>query len=76
MTWVYKMKRDSTQKARLCVQGCSQVYGVDYDQVWSGTLLARQRACPYSWLTVGAKVCVGLGNTTHNYLPSGHYHYL
>ena len=32
------MKRDGTQKARLCVQGCSQVKGVDYDQVWSGTL--------------------------------------
>ena len=27
------------------------------------------------WLPVGAKVCVGLDNTTHNYLPSGHYHY-
>jgi hypothetical protein len=40
MTWVYKKKRDGTQKARLCVQGCSQVHGVDYDQVWSGTLRA------------------------------------
>ena len=29
MTWVYKMKRDGTQKARICVQGCSQVKGVD-----------------------------------------------
>ena len=38
MTWVYKMKLDGTQKARLCVQGCSQVNGVDYNQVWSGTL--------------------------------------
>ena len=40
MTWVYKKKRDGTMKARLCVQGCSQVHGVDYDQVWSGTLRA------------------------------------
>ena len=37
MTWVYNMKRDGTQKACLCVQGCSQVHGVDYDQLWSGT---------------------------------------
>ena len=40
MTWVYKKKREGTMKARLCVQGCSQVHGVDYDQVWSGTLRA------------------------------------
>ena len=39
-TWVYKKKRDGPQKARLCVQGCSQVHGVDYDQAWSGTLRA------------------------------------
>ena len=40
MTWVYKMKRDGTQKAHLCMQGCSQVHSVDYDQVWSGSLRA------------------------------------
>ena len=40
MTWVYTMKRDGTQKACICVQGCSQVHSVDYDQVWSGTLRA------------------------------------
>eukprot|EP00966_Prymnesium_polylepis_P024656 568864-Prymnesium_polylepis.1 len=25
MTWVYKTKRSGKRKARLCVQGCSQV---------------------------------------------------
>jgi hypothetical protein len=40
MTWVYETKRDGSKKARLCVQGCSQVHGVDYDQMWSGTLRA------------------------------------
>jgi hypothetical protein len=40
MTWVYKRKRDGKQKARLCVQGSSQVHGIDFDQVWSGTLRA------------------------------------
>jgi hypothetical protein len=37
-TWVYKMKRDGTKKARLCVQGCTQVKGVDYDQTYCGTM--------------------------------------
>ena len=39
-TWVYKTKRDGRQKARLCVQGCTQQRGVDYDQ----TLCAAMRA--------------------------------
>ena len=38
MTWAYKTKRDGTKKSRLCVQGCSQVPGVDYDQTHSATL--------------------------------------
>jgi hypothetical protein len=31
MTWVYKTKRSGKRKARLCVQGCFQVAGVDFD---------------------------------------------
>jgi hypothetical protein len=38
MTWVYKRKRSGKLKARLCVQGCSQIPGVDYTQTWCGTL--------------------------------------
>ena len=38
MTWAYKTKRDGRQKARLCVQGCSQVPGVDYDQTFCATM--------------------------------------
>ena len=38
MVWVYKLKRVGTCKARLCVQGCSLVSGVDYDQVYSSAL--------------------------------------
>ena len=38
MTWAYKTKRDGTKKSRLCVQGCSQIPGVDYDQTHSATL--------------------------------------
>ena len=38
LIWVYKVKRDGTLKARLCVQGCRQVPGVDYDQTWCGAM--------------------------------------
>ena len=37
-TWVYKTKRNGTKKARLCVQGCSQVQGVDYDQTFCASM--------------------------------------
>ena len=32
LVWVYKRKRDGRMKARLCVQGCTQQPGVDFDQ--------------------------------------------
>lgn len=38
LVWVYKVKRTGKLKSRLCVQGCRQVPGVDYDQTWCGTL--------------------------------------
>ena len=38
LIWVYKMKRDGTAKARLCVQGTTLQEGVDYDQVFSAAL--------------------------------------
>ena len=38
MTWVYKRKRSGKLKARLCVQGCSQVPGVDYNQTFCATM--------------------------------------
>lgn len=38
LIWVYKIKRDGTLKSRLCVQGCRQVAGVDYDQTWCGAM--------------------------------------
>ena len=37
-TWVYKTKRSGKLKARLCVQGCSQIPGVDYDQTHCSTM--------------------------------------
>ena len=38
MTWAYKVKRSGKLKARLCVQGCSQIPGVDYDQTHCSTM--------------------------------------
>ena len=38
LIWVYKRKRDGSLKSRLCVQGCHQMPGVDYDQTWCGTM--------------------------------------
>ena len=32
LVWVYKRKRSGRMKARLCVQGCTQQPGVDFDQ--------------------------------------------
>ena len=40
LIWVYKTKRDGSKKSRLCVQGCTQVHGVDYDQTYSGAMRA------------------------------------
>ena len=36
--WVYKVKRDGSAKARLCIQGCTLESGVDFDQTFSSTL--------------------------------------
>ena len=38
MTWAYKTKRSGKLKARLCIQGCSQIPGIDYDQTFCATL--------------------------------------
>ena len=38
LVWVYKRKRNGQLKARLCVQGCTQQPGVDFDQTHCATL--------------------------------------
>ena len=38
LVWVYKRKRDGRLKARLCVQGCTQQPGIDYDQTHCATM--------------------------------------
>eukprot|EP00965_Chrysotila_dentata_P024752 820657-Pleurochrysis_carterae.AAC.8 len=38
LIWVYKRKRNGTMKARLCVQGCVQIPGVDFHQTFCATM--------------------------------------
>ena len=38
LVWVYKVKRSGKLKSRLCVQGCAQTAGKDFDQTYSGTM--------------------------------------
>ena len=38
LIWVYKVKRSGALKSRLCVQGCAQIPGVDYDQTFCATM--------------------------------------
>ena len=38
LVWVYKRKRSGRMKARLCVQGCTQQPGVDFDQTHCATM--------------------------------------
>jgi hypothetical protein len=54
LIWVYKVKRSGKLKARLCVQGCTQVPGVDYDQ----TFCAAMRGTSLRLL---ASLAAGLG---------------
>jgi hypothetical protein len=35
---VFKVKRDGRKKAHLCVQGCTQRAGVDYDQTFCAAM--------------------------------------
>ena len=38
LIWVYKVKRSGALKARLCVQGCTQLQGIDFDQTFCATM--------------------------------------
>lgn len=41
LTWAYKIKRDGCQQARLCVQGCTQRPGIDFDQTFCAAMRAN-----------------------------------
>ena len=48
LVWVFKTKRSGKLKSRLCVQGCAQSAGIDYNQTYSATMRSpslRMLAC-------------------------------
>ena len=38
LVWVYKIKRNGKLKSRLCVQGCTQIAGIDYHQTFCAAM--------------------------------------
>ena len=88
LIWVYKLKRDGTAKARLCVQGSSLEAGIDYDQVWSSALryssaralfaYAAHRGCRVRSVDLVAAYLQGSfvdGEVVFCNLPSGYVEY-
>ena len=85
MIWVYKVKRDGTAKARLCVQGSSLEEGIDYDQVFSAALryssaralfaYAAQNGCKVRSIDLVAAYLQGKfvdGEVVYCHLPPGY----
>ena len=86
-TWAYKRKRSGKQKARLCVQGCTQVPGIDYDQTHCATMRstslralsaisAKHGMCMRRWDFVAAYLQGSLldGEVVYCPPPPGHEH--
>jgi hypothetical protein len=85
MIWVYKVKRDGTAKARLCVQGSSLESGVDFQQVFSAALryssaralfaYAARNSCKVRSVDLVAAYLQGKfvdGEVVYCHLPPGH----
>jgi hypothetical protein len=87
LIWVYKRKRDGRMKSRLCVQGCAQIPGVDYEQTFCSTMRpsslrllsaisARFDLYMHRWDFVAAYLQGELlpGEVVWCYPPPGHEH--
>ena len=85
LLWVYKMKRDGTAKARLCVDGSTLESGIDYDQVFSAALkytsarglfaLAARKGCGVHSVDLVAAYLQGAfldGEVVYCHQPQGH----
>ena len=84
--WVYKLKRDGTAKARLCVDGSSMAgNGIDFDQTFSDALkyesarslfaMAARFGCKVRSIDLVAAYLQGEmleGETVFCYPPAGH----
>jgi hypothetical protein len=88
LIWVYKLKRDGTAKARLCVQGNTLQSGVDYDQVFSAALryssaralfaYASRNDCRVRSVDLVAAYLQGKfvdGEVVYTHLPTGYPEY-
>ncbi|MDA0878653.1 MAG: reverse transcriptase domain-containing protein [archaeon] len=86
LLWVYKLKRDGTAKARLCVDGSSMAgNGIDFDQTFSDALkyesarslfaMAARFGCKVRSIDLVAAYLQGEmleGETVFCYPPAGH----
>ena len=85
LIWVYKLKRDGSAKARLCVQGNTLQSGVDFDQTWSSALryssaralfaYAARKGCRVRSVDLVAAYLQGRfvdGEVVYCYLPAGY----
>ena len=88
LIWVYKLKRDGTAKACLCVQGNTPESGIDYDQTFSAALryssaralfaFAARRGCRVRSVDLVAAYLQGKfvdGEVVYTKLPSGYVEY-
>ena len=88
LIWVYKVKRDGTAKARLCVQGSTLQSGIDYDQAFSAALryssaralfaFAAANGCKVRSVDLVAAYLQGEfidGEVVYCHMPPGHAQY-
>ena len=88
LIWVYKVKRDGTAKARLCVQGTTLEKGIDYNQVFSAALryssaralfaYAARHGCKVRSIDLVAAYLQGKfldGEVVFTHLPTGYVEY-
>ena len=88
LVWVFKVKRDGTAKARLCVQGCTMVHGKDYNQVFADTLrissarslfaYAARYGCKVhsvDWVSAYLQGELLEGEVVYTHMPPGHTQY-
>ena len=85
LVWVFKLKRDGSAKARLCVQGCTMEHGIDFDQTFSDALkyesarglfaLAARLGCQcrsYDWVSAYLQGEFLDGEVVYCYMPPGY----
>jgi hypothetical protein len=88
LIWVYKVKRDGSAKARLCVQGTTLQMGIDFDQTFSAALryssarglfaYAAGTGCDIRSVDLVAAYLQGKfldGEVVYCYQPPGHVKY-